>query len=317
MNRSLLIGIGSAIGLSAAGMLCAAYLPGPGALTITIVFGMLAANLTPLREMGKDGVRFCEKRCLHAAIACMGFELQLSAARGLGGRAVAVIAGVIISSLLLGLIISRFSSLPKKLVLLLGIGNGICGSAAIAASAPLLEAEKEDVGISVAVINLIGAGAIFFLPFLAGVLKLDQGASALLIGGTVQAVGQTLAAALQLGGDTGKLAIVVKMGRVLMLGFVLLFISMAAGRKKSSGFPLPPFIVAFLATALAVNLLPLPSPFIDIAAHLKKALLYPAMAAIGMGIDLKSIRRFGPAALAIALGIFAWNIALVLLIALS
>lgn len=323
----------------AAARLLAMVIPGIGTVTAAIILGIGVGNLTPLADLGKRGVRFCEKRLLNGAIVLMGLELQVAAAAGIGGGAVAVILGVVFTSLFLGWIISRRGSLPPRLAFLLGVGNGICGSAAIASCAPVIGADKEELGISVAVINLLGAGAIFLLPLAAGILGLSAPQSALLLGGTIQAVGQTVAASLVMGAEVASLAILVKMGRVLMLGGVVVFLT-ALGRGRLFGetaagkeaqreagseggegtgikppggrinFPVPPFIIGFLLAAVAVNLLPLPERLLGVLDSIKKWMLYLAMAGIGTGIRFATIRRFGLSALGAGTVIFLVNLLL-------
>ena len=214
---------------------------------------------------------------------------NFTAATELGGGSILVVIGVITLSITVGLVFGRIFPLPKRLSLLLGIGNGVCGSAAIAAAAPLMEAKQEEIGISIGIVNLLGAVAIFLLPFLARILDLDSTQSGLLVGGTVQAVGQTLATGLRMGEEVARTAIVIKMGRVLLLGVVLIALSIAFRSEKSGGFPVPTFIVAFLVCTLAVNILPLPRYFLSLVESLKTALLLCAMAAIGMSIEFSSL----------------------------
>ena len=178
----------------------------------------------------------------------------------------------------------------------------------------IMKAEKQDVGISVAAVNLLGALAIFLLPALAVRLGLGMDSSALLLGGTVQAVGQTVAAGLRMGEPVAKLAIVVKMGRVLLLGVVALVLSLSYKREEAYRFPIPSFIILFLAAVTLVNLVGLPDGVLVIIGGIKKVLFYPAMAAIGMGIHIKSIGRLGLPSIGMAALIFGMNIVFVFLV---
>ncbi len=314
MKRDLFIGLVLIGSIVAAALGVSQLLPALGSVTAAIIIGIIVGNITDFGARGKSGVAFCEKRLLNIAIALMGFELSVRSAAGLGIQAVPVILGVITFSIFAGVIAGKFLPVPGKLALLLGIGNGVCGSAAIAASAPLIDAEMDDVGISIGVVNLLGAIGIFLLPFLARILHLQDNQSSLLIGGTIQAVGQTVATGLRMGDSIASMAIIVKMGRVLLLGVVLIALSITYRKKNTKGFPVPPFIIAFLACALAVNLLPIPEAVLSAVNTVKKIFLMCAMAGIGMGIKLKTLRTHGAAALLVGSAIFAVNIAYVLLI---
>ena len=295
-----------------AGMLSARLVPGLGAVTATILWGMVLGNTIGVRASWKSGVRIAEKKMLNVAIALMGLELELSVAAGLGLRTVPIIVGVIGGSIFLGIVMGRLFRLPAGLALLLGIGNGICGSAAIAASAPVIDAGKDDVGISIAVVNLMGAIGIFLIPAIALLLGLEASESGLLIGGTLQAVGQTVATGLRMGDEVARLATMVKMGRVLLLGAVLILLSISYRKKSAGRFPVPPFIVAFVLLAVLVNVLPVPESVLTAAGELQDVLLLAAVAAIGLGIEIRSIARYGVAAFLLSGIIFAVNILLVL-----
>ncbi|WP_319559065.1 putative sulfate exporter family transporter [Marispirochaeta sp.] len=312
MNTEYLIGFILVAATVAAGLAASSMLPALGSVTAAILAGMLVGNLSPWPEKGKRGIKLCEKRLLNIAIALMGFELEFHAAAGLGGETILVIIGVIAFSITAGILFGALLPVPKRLALLLGIGNGVCGSAAIAAAAPLIEARQEEIGISIGIVNLLGAIAIFLLPFLARILKLDTVQSSLLIGGTVQAVGQTLATGLRMGEEIARLAVIVKMGRVLLLGAVLIALSLTFRTRNSGGFPIPPFIVAFVIFALTVNVFPLSPGLLSVIGTIKTALLLCAMAAIGMSIEFRSLARHGILALSAGAAIFSMNIALVL-----
>jgi uncharacterized integral membrane protein (TIGR00698 family) len=299
--------------IAAASVFLAGNIPMLGSVTAAIIIGFMAGNTLPrLTDRGKSGIRFAEKRLLNAAIILMGFDLELSAAAGLGFRTLPLIVGIVALSITLGLLAGKLLPLPAKLALLLGIGNGVCGSAAIAASAPLLGANREDVGISIAVINLLGALGIFLVPSIALLLNLGIPQSGILIGGTLQAVGQTVAAGLRMGEEVAGLSTLVKMGRVLMLGLVLIGIPFFIKSETKGRFPFPPFIAGFFLCALLMNLVPVPPSLLMVINEVKKALLLCAMVAIGMGIKIKSLAGFGPLALAAGAGMFMLNILFVL-----
>ena len=98
-----------------------------------------------------------------------------------------------------------------------GIGTAICGSAAIVAT-DIIKLNETQAGISIAAINLIGTVGIFALPLLGTqVLEFSTIDNGFMIGNTLQAVGQVVAAGFSIDDATGQVATIVKMGRVMML----------------------------------------------------------------------------------------------------
>ncbi len=190
--------------------------------------------------------------------------------------------------------------------LLMGAGNGICGSSAVAATSSAIGAEESDTGIAISVVNLLGTFGIFVLPAMVALLRLGEAEGGLLIGGTLQAVGQVVAAGFSINDTVGGVATVVKMGRVLMLGPVVILLTTLVSRRNgdnSGGSPIkvPLFIIGFFVLSLLASLNVLPA--VDLIKTSGKFLLVLAMAGIGMRIQLQTLYRSGPGALLFGLAV--------------
>ena len=197
-------------------------------------------------------------------------------------------------SIFSSMIFGRIFHLPSSLSLLLGLGNGICGSSAIAAASPILDAKKDDIGLSIATINILGAIGIFILPlvinlFFIGSLE-NQG---IIIGSTIQAVGQVIAAGFIMGDEVGQTATLIKMIRILMLAPVLISLTFIYSsnkiNNKSSNFSIPSYIVGFITVCIVVNLGLIPSEILFYLNKLSKYCLLFAISAIGLNISIKSV----------------------------
>jgi uncharacterized membrane protein YadS len=105
---------------------------------------------------------------------------------------------------------------------LVACGNSICGNSAIAAVAPVIGADGEDVAASIAFTAVLGVVVVLLLPFLAPLLHLSGLQYGVLAGLTVYAVPQVLAATAPLGMVAVQMGTLVKLVRVLMLGPVVL-----------------------------------------------------------------------------------------------
>ena len=137
-----------------------------GSVTIAILLGIIIGNSVNLGDRFKPGITFSEKQILSMAIALMGVNLNYVILGELGFRSIALI----ISAMGFTIAVSRFLAGTMKstvpLALLVGIGSGVCGSSAIAATEGIIGADEEDVGLSVAIVNFLGTIGIFLLPFL-------------------------------------------------------------------------------------------------------------------------------------------------------
>src|SRR5205085_10254017 len=114
---------------------------------------------------------------------------------------------------------------------LVACGNAICGNSAIAAVAPVIGAESDDVASSIAFTAVLGVLVVLGLPLLMVPLGLSTYQYGVLAGLTVYAVPQVLAATLPVSALSGQVGTLVKLVRVLMLGPVVLGLSLARGRK--------------------------------------------------------------------------------------
>lgn len=294
-------------GLGAAAYGGAGY-TGLGSVSLVILAGILLGNLIPNRGARSPslspGIRFCEKHVLTWAIALMGLNLDYRLLKDVGTGILFLVPVAVLFTVALALILGRFFGLSRKFSLLLGIGNAVCGSSAIAAAQGVVNAEEKHVALSVAAVNLYGTIGIFLLPLLAdSIYGPDPVVKGVLIGNTLQAVGQVSAAGFSLGELTGQAATVVKMGRILLIGPVVLLLSlrMSAGdrstREGRRAQGIPAYIIVFLIFSLAGSLDLVPAALIEGGKFLSKLLLVTAMAAVGLKISIRDLVKSGGSAL--------------------
>ncbi len=302
------------IGLS--GRYLGIYFPKLGGVTAAILLGLIIGNIFEIKDSYKSGINFAEKKLLALAIMLMGLKLELKVLSDLGAEAIIIIIIIMVAStIIFGLLYGRLTGLNTKLSLLLGVGNAICGSSAIAAVAPVLDNKEEEIGLSIGVVNLLGTIGIFLLPQIARLVGFTDKSSALMIGGTLQAVGQVVAAGFSMNEAVGRIATVVKMGRILMLGPIVLFFSFFFSKrgeesKDGKGVNIPKFIIGFFIFSLIGSIGVLPVELADLLKALSKFVLIIAMAAIGLKIKVASLFEQGPKALLVSVLVFASQIIL-------
>jgi uncharacterized integral membrane protein (TIGR00698 family) len=291
-----------------------------GSVAIAIILGILIGNTIKLNEKYNSGVTYAEKSILAFAIALMGINLDFSILSALGVKTIALIVFSMVITIYSAIIIGKYFKIDTKLSLLLGIGNGVCGASAISATAPIIKSNKNFIGLSVAIVNLLGTVGIFLIPFIAVVFGLSDIDAGILIGNTLQAVGQVTAAGFSINDTAGISATTVKMGRVLLLTpLILILIYIFHKNSQNDGenvkrATIPLFIIFFIIFSLI-------SSFSIVNVDIKNAIsslsyfaLVVAMSAIGLKIHFKSIKDDGKVAFKIASLVFAIQIVFTLVL---
>ncbi|MES2496549.1 MAG: putative sulfate exporter family transporter [Pseudomonadota bacterium] len=274
-------------------------------LVIAILLGTAIRTTGAPPPFFGPGIDWAARTVLEIAVALIGATVSLGALAATGVPLLIGIVATVVSAIGLTFLIGRAFGLPTKMAALIACGNAICGNSAIAAVAPVIDADSEDVATAIAFTAVLGVGVVLVLPVGAGLLHLSPAAGGTLAGLTVYAVPQVLAAAAPMGSAAVEVGTLVKLTRVLMLGPVLLLLSFffprraAAERSPASdmwrlGLVVPWFIIAFLLLAALRSMDLLPSPIVGSAGHVTGLLTLVAMAALGLGVDLRSIAAAGP-----------------------
>jgi uncharacterized integral membrane protein (TIGR00698 family) len=274
------------------------------AIVLAILIGIAVRTAWSPGSRWISGIDFSGKTLLEIAVALLGASISVQAALSGGTGLILGIVGVVVVSLVASYAVGRGFRLPHRLALLVACGNSICGNSAIAAVAPIIGAEAEEIASSIAFTAVLGVVVVLVLPPLAELLSLTPRESGVLAGLTVYAVPQVLAATFPLGLLSTQIGTMVKLIRVLMLGPVMLLITLAVGRKAAASAEatqrdlpltrlLPWFIVGFALLMGARSLNWIPSRAIGPLDQSASFLTIIAMAALGLGVDLKSLRRVG------------------------
>ncbi|MEO0563330.1 MAG: putative sulfate exporter family transporter, partial [Chloroflexota bacterium] len=141
-------------------------IPNIGGVTIAILLGIIVGNVLtkPLTETLGPGIKYGEKQLLPIAIALLGVELQLATLQSIGLVAIVIIIASILTSFTVSILLGTRLGFSRRMSLLMGAGNGICGSSAVAATASAINADEHETGISIGVVNLLGTIGIFLMP---------------------------------------------------------------------------------------------------------------------------------------------------------
>ena len=267
------------------------------ALVVALVLGMLIRFVWRPNATYEPGIRFAGKEVLEVSVVLLGISVDLPLLVRAGPALGIAIVAIVVLGLVLGRLIARALGLEPRLATLVATGNAICGNSAIAAVAPVIGADAEDVASSIAFTAILGVLVVLALPLLIPLLELTHYQYGVLAGLTVYAVPQVLAAAFPVSALSGEVATLVKLVRVLMLGPVVLFFALRAretrGRAPSLRTLVPWFIIGFLVLAALRASGVVPQSWVAPTRLVSMHLTIVAMAALGLSADLRAVARAG------------------------
>ena len=275
-------------------------------LVLAILVGAIVRTAWTPGARWRTGVDFSAKMLLEIAVVLLGASVSAATILSAGPALLVGIAAVVACAIAASYGMGRLLGLPHRMATLIACGNSICGNSAIAAVAPVIGADGEDVAASIAFTAVLGVAAVLGLPLLGVALHMSGLQFGALAGLTVYAVPQVLAATAPLGATAVQVGTLVKLVRVLMLGpvcFVLSLITshlreetdepaphVTAGDRPRSGHLalhklVPWFIVGFLLMIAPVALPPI--------AQAASLLTVISMAALGLGTDMRVVAKAG------------------------
>lgn len=275
-------------------------------LVLAILIGTAVRSLwTPSRRWFA-GIDFSAKTLLEVAVLLLGASVSAATLMHIGPALIGGIFIVVALAIAASYGAGRALGLSPHLATLVACGNSICGNSAIAAVAPTIGADGDDVAASIAYTAVLGVIVVLALPLLVPVLGLSQPQYGVLAGLTVYAVPQVLAATAPVGQLALHLGTLVKLVRVLTLGPVVVALSLLSHRRNEGAgacicpprhLPLhrlvPWFIIGFLALAAAHSFNLLPSAVLPPAALTANGLTILSMAALGLGVDVRKVATAG------------------------
>ncbi|MGZ9713067.1 YeiH family protein [Glaciimonas sp. GNP009] len=266
-------------------------------LVLAILIGSIVRTFYKLDERFEAGIRFGAKTVLEIAVVLLGASISASAILEKGPDLIGGIAVVVLMVILGSYCIGRVAGLPSKMAILIACGNSICGNSAIAAVAPVIDANSKDVAASIAFTAVFGVMVVLILPFLMPVLSLSLVQYGIFAGMTVYAVPQVLAATAAVSQTSAQIGTLVKLVRVLMLGPVVLVLSLMGRKDSAYRTPLsqmvPWFIIGFLLLMALRSFHFIPQFALQPAHFSANFLTIMSMAALGLGVDARSVLKAG------------------------
>jgi uncharacterized integral membrane protein (TIGR00698 family) len=271
------------------------------ALVIAILMGAAIRTVWNPPERWWLGIAFSAKQLLELAVMLLGASVSFAAIAATGSLLMAAIVATVFVALAVSYGLSRMLGLSTRLSILIACGNSICGNSAIAAVAPVIGADGDDVASSISFTAILGVLMVLGLPLLIPLLRLSATQYGILAGLTVYAVPQVLAATLPAGLASTQIGTLVKLVRVLMLGPVVVGLSILMSRtragltmKAMSPFTLVPwFIIGFLVLAAFRSLQMVSDGVVAPVSRTAAFLTVVSMAALGLGVDIRLLSSVG------------------------
>lgn len=298
--------------------------PVVGGPVIAIIAGMVITLFIKDKSAFEGGIKFTSKKILQYAVVLLGFGLNLNVIIKTGAQSLPIICSTIATSLIIAYVMHRVMRVPGNISTLVGVGSSICGGSAIAATAPVIDADDEEVAQAISVIFFFNVIAAIFFPMLGTALGFSRtsGEAFGIFAGTaindtssVTAAASTWDSMYHLGSATLDKAVTVKLTRTLAIIPITLVLALvrAHGAKKQEGgsfsfkkvFPffILYFIAASIITTVAVNC-GISANVFNPVKELSKFFIILAMAAIGINTNIVKLIKTGGKP--ILLGLCCW-----------
>ncbi|ACZ21050.1 predicted membrane protein [Sanguibacter keddieii DSM 10542] len=296
-------------------------------LVVALVAGALLGSLRAVPGVAWAGVGWARTHVLRAGVVLLGLQLSLGQLVGLGWRGLLVVLATVVCTFAVTLRVGQALRVDALTRLYVATGFSICGAAAIAAMSGTVgartttgpsaaRADSDAVGTALALVTLYGTLAVLVLPWFVRTLGLTDAQAGLLVGASVQEVGQVVAAAGGVSAAALAAATVAKLARVVLLAPLTAAVAardrsrVRAGSAAAPGAPagdpvgpegarrsvaplVPGFVLAFLVAVLVRSSGLVPDGLLSAAQALQQVLLTAAMVALGAGVDLPRLVRSG------------------------
>lgn len=287
-----------------------------GGAVIAIIAGMILTGFIKNKGELEPGIKFTSKKILQWAVILLGFGMNLSVVLETGRQSLPIILATITTSLVIAFALHKIMHIPSKISTLVGVGSSICGGSAIAATAPVIDADDEEVAQAISVIFFFNVLAAILFPMFGKMLGFDTAsgnAFGVFAGTAINDTSSVTAAAAtwdgmwKLGSATLDKAVTVKLTRTLAIipiTLVLAFIrtrneeknDKAQGQAVSFKDIFPFFILYFMAASIITTIAlqaGVPMAVFQPVKELSKFFIVLAMAAIGLNTNLVKLIKTG------------------------
>ena len=288
------------------------FVPSLGAASLSIFMGIIFRNLIfKETKVFLDGSAFAESYILPYSIILLGGTISIGTLLDLGFSGVLFIVLQMTVTIFAAIFIGKRLGFSRNFGLLMASGNAVCGSAAIASTAPVVRANEQEKGISITIVNVTGTILMLLLPFLSSILySHDTLQTSAFIGGILQSVGQVVASGSMVNESVKDLATIFKLVRVMFLVFVVLGFSMLNNKSteesvdelskehevkdtKKHKIKIPWYVIGFFIMCTFFSLGFIPENLSLVIKSISSKFEIIALAGIGMRVNIKTLIEQG------------------------
>jgi len=311
-------GLGWALALGGVATLLGHLVPVVGAPVFAILGGIAIAHFHQPPRSARVGLRFASRSVLQGSIVVLGTGLSFHQVFATGLSSLPVLLGTLSVALLGARLLGRALSIDKDLRTLIGVGTGVCGASAIAATDAVISASEADVSYAITTIFTFNVIAVLTFPTIGRLLSLSPHSFGLWAGTAVNDMSSVVAASSIFGRGATSFAVVVKLTRTLMI--IPISLALAFWRSKQNRQEedlaqrprlvsrlrgvMPVFIVWFLVAVTANTFGLIPGAWHGDLSEVAQLMITVALGAIGLSTRLRDIRGTGLRPL--ALGAMLW-----------
>jgi len=291
-------------------------LPIVGGPVFGIMLGLIINNTLGKPDVTLKGIMFTSKKILTYAIVVLGAGLSLTQVLKTGLSSFSVTLFTLSAAFITAYGVGRLLGIPYKLKTLIGVGTAICGGSAIAAIAPIIEADDMDIAYSISTIFLFNIIAVLIFPPLGHLLGFSDKAFGLWAGTAINDTSSVVAAGYAFSNSAGAYATIVKLTRTTMIiPISIIFALITAYKKKKESKKdskvnysfkkiFPWFIIWFLIASLLNTIGLFKGNSIIYINILGKFMIVMALSAIGLNTNFKKMIKNGIKP--ILLGLIVW-----------
>lgn len=304
--KSILPGFIVALLVALSSMFLAKFVPALGAAPIAIFLGMFVGNIFLNQKVFQRGYKYSESDLLSYSIVLLGATLSISTISEIGLNGVMFIVLQMTATIIGALYIGKKLGFAQNFRFLMASGNAVCGSSAIAATAPVIDADDNDKGIAITIVNVTGIVLMFLLPLLGDILyKNDTLHTSAIIGGILQSMGQVVASGAMVNEGVKDLSTIFKIVRIIFLVVVVFVFGHLKNKTnkeiaveevedvKNRKIKVPWYVIGFfiMCGLFSVNIIS--SDLSALCKEVSKVLEIIALAAIGLRVNIRELIKQG------------------------
>ena len=282
-----------------------------GSAVIAMFIGMFLNHFLRNTKVFASGLKFTSKKILKFAIILLGLSLNITTILNVGKMSLTVMIFTLLTCFGGGYFIGKALGLNWKLSNLISAGTGICGGSAIAAIAPTIDADDNDVAYAMSATFLFDMAMIVLFPIMGQAMGMTDQAFGIWAGTAVNDTSSVVATGYAFSEGAGDFATMVKLTRTLAIiptVITFAFVQLRLKRKEAlansqngselkANFSIakifPWFILGFLAMSIVASVFPIPAAVVSGTKSASKFLMVCALAAIGLNTSFSSMKKAG------------------------